>query len=227
MSRPGDRSPRPGTTLVEVLIGLSFFVVLFGGAWLIFGTGVRGFYRDAGNTSSMQDAMVVLERIDADLDQLMVSSSLVENPVWISRKGNRIRFYVAREGDQDRDLDAVIRGLPVDYTLTPVPGRSGEFWPTRNGVPIRRLRVKSWTFRLTRSGSGPRGMPWLEMDVEALGLFGRKTFPLVRRVPLAAAATAERYGTAYAYLDRWMELGPEDKGPLWPEDDLPERQVPP
>lgn len=218
---------RGGMTLLETLLGVSLFLILFAGAWLIFGTGVRGFYRGSGHVSSMQDAMVLLDRIDADLDQVMVPSASAARPVWISEAGDRIRFYVPSEvlpealgGDPELPFPQV-RGVPVDYDLTPVPGARGEFWPTRNGKPIRRLRVRSWSFRLSRGGAGPRGMVWLEMDLDAVGLFGRRSFQLQRRVALPAAAAARRWGTAYAYLDQWIELDPGD-GPLWPEEETPD-----
>lgn len=206
MSRSGLRPRlRRGMTLLETLIATAIFLVVLAVAWRVLSGGVRSFYFGSSLNSAVQDAMILVERLDHDLAQLMVRSDTAGAPVWISDEGDELAFHIPAEGAALGPLAEAVPSRVVRYSLTPIPEKSG-FWPTRDGVPMKRLAVRGWTFRHEAVAGPTRGMQFLTVEVEVAGLFGFRTYPLVRRVALPQAAAAARFGEPYAFVDRWIEL---------------------
>lgn len=77
------RPPRPGRrgfTLVEVIISVALGALVMGGAMALYSFGNRSFYKTTEHSSFRSEAMLMIERVGQDLDQLVVSPK-EDNPV--------------------------------------------------------------------------------------------------------------------------------------------------
>lgn len=73
---------RQGLTLVEVLVAVAIGAVVIGGTMMLYFQGNRQFYKTTEHVSFRAEAMLCLEHIAKDLEQLMVSTDKNPGGAW-------------------------------------------------------------------------------------------------------------------------------------------------
>jgi len=205
---------RSAFTLLEVLVAVGLTTVVFGAFWAAFGSGVSGFYRGTSHVTALQDALVLLERLEQDIDVMATPPSLLATPVQIGADGSSLRFAVPHfDGDPtDQPFLRPVTTVWVEYGLVKDDDRPGIFHPRRGDTVYGNVDVRPWTFEVDRgvgstdgttpmadpaSVMEPSGMQFLVYRLEVEGVFGRKPFTIARRKELVAATMAARYGAEY------------------------------
>lgn len=210
-------SRRRGFTLLEIMVASAIFLGVLVVAWAVLSGGIRSFFVGSSLNSAVQDAQVFVEMLDHDLARMMVNTDIAEQPVWISPDGRELAFWVPALEPSEVPLGDPVPGRILRYGLERIEGTEG-FRPVRDGVPLRRLAVHGWRFRHEAVDGATRGMQFLTVEVEVAGLFGLRTYPLVRRVALPQAAGAARYRSNFTFADGWVALEGE-LGPVEPSED--------
>ncbi len=196
-----------GYTLIEVTIAVLILGTLFSAFWLSIGSGMRGFYRGTSHVTGLQDTLVLIERLELDIDMMATPPSVLTTPVDIENNGESLKFAVAvfEDGDPSKtDLLDPVETKWVEYYLTEDKQRKGIFHPVRNGYVFRNVDVRSWSFEVGQNDDADGGMQFLSIELEVDGVFNRKPFKISRRKELVAATMAARYAEKYPYVAQFV-----------------------
>ena len=199
---------RHGFSLIEISIALLILGCILSAFWLAMGSGMRGFYQGTSNVTALQDALVLMETLEMDIDMMVIPPSVQANPVQIANNGNSIRFAIPDFGKSDPSKLPLLDKIPtkwVEYRLVEAKNRKGIFHPVRNSKTFQNIDVLSWKLAITENAENSNSMQFLELQMKIDGIFQRKSFVLNRRKELIAASLSSRYSQQYSQVIELIE----------------------
>lgn len=134
---------RGGYTLVEMAVASFVGALLVAAVMGLLVSGSRLFSSGMGAARGPEAAMLVVDRLEEDVIQMLQVPGDPRPPAVISEEGTKLSFY---RPDLAASRPDMLVGQPATWSLADAGG--GMVHPVRDGVPLEGIFMRSWSLQL-------------------------------------------------------------------------------